>query len=79
MTDVAVKIGIVERELRIRSSDRMLALLLSSAEQDCLRIKWLNMRYVTVASTRLALLSAYVARVGWWPAKAIMRLTSALD
>ena len=35
MTDVAVKIGIVERELRIRNNERMLALLLSSAEQDC--------------------------------------------
>jgi hypothetical protein len=38
VTDVAVKIGIVERELRIRNGDRILAVLLASAEQDCLRM-----------------------------------------
>ena len=38
MTDVAVKIGIAVRELRHRFGDAMLALLLASAEQDCLRL-----------------------------------------
>jgi hypothetical protein len=38
INDVAVKIGIIERELRLRNGDLMLALLLSSAEEDCLRL-----------------------------------------
>jgi hypothetical protein len=38
MTDVAVKIGIVARDLRLHAGERLLALLLESAERDCLRI-----------------------------------------
>jgi hypothetical protein len=38
MTDVAVKIGIVAHDLRLHAGERLLALLLESAEQDCLRI-----------------------------------------
>jgi hypothetical protein len=37
MTDVAVKIGIVERDLHHRVGEPLLTLLLESAEQDCLR------------------------------------------
>ena len=36
--DVAVKIGIAERELRLRAGEPLLALLLESAEEDCLRL-----------------------------------------
>jgi hypothetical protein len=67
MTDVAVKIGVVERELCNRTGDRMLAQLLSSAERDCLRMSgsaWC-MRYATAATIILGLLSTYLALVTW--------------
>ena len=38
MTDVAAKIGIVARDLRFHVGERLLALLLESAERDCLRM-----------------------------------------
>jgi hypothetical protein len=38
MTDLAIKISIVARDLRLHAGERLLALLLESAEQDCLRI-----------------------------------------
>ena len=38
MTDVAAKIGIVARDLRLHMGERLLALLLESAERDCLRM-----------------------------------------
>lgn len=36
--DVAVKIGIAARDLRLHVGERLLALLLESAERDCLRM-----------------------------------------
>ena len=38
ITDVALKIGIAARDLRLHVGERLVALLLESAEQDCLRI-----------------------------------------
>jgi hypothetical protein len=38
VTDVAVKIGIAARELRVRNGDPLIALLLESAEEDCIRL-----------------------------------------
>jgi hypothetical protein len=38
VTDVAVKIGIAARQLRIHVGERLVELLLESAEQDCLRL-----------------------------------------
>lgn len=38
ITDVAVKIGVAAREIRNRSGDPMITLLLESAEDDCLRL-----------------------------------------
>jgi hypothetical protein len=38
ITDVAVKIGIAARDLRLHTDERLLVLVLESAEQDCLRI-----------------------------------------
>jgi hypothetical protein len=65
MTDVAVKIGVVERELRNRNGDRMLAQLLSSAERDCRRMSGSAcfLRYATATTTILGLLSTYLALV----------------
>lgn len=36
--DVAVKIGIAARDLRLHVGERLIALLLESAEKDCVRI-----------------------------------------
>jgi hypothetical protein len=60
ITDVAVKIGIAQRDLRRRASEPVVALLLECAEEDCLRLAAAEtMRKVLAFGSRpLALLTA---------------------